>query len=242
MVLCAALAVEARGQLNLDALQPAGQAGPRGDGPVKVTARIAPATDKGPAQLVVTADVAPGWHIYSITQKRGGPVPTKIAVEPAAGIKLAGDFTPNAKPEIHPEPAFDNLPVETHEKRVIWTAPLELAAGTDVAKLALTGKLSFQACDASSCLPPKSLPFTAALGAVGDAPPKLTQEPERLSCPAKRAFTNRATRTSYCKDRSNRKRSLPARSAADYYGQADRWLAYLCIGLCAIRRRSPSRR
>ncbi len=170
MVLCTALAGQARAQLNLDALQPAGQAGPRGDGPVKVSARIAPASDKGPAQLVVTADVTPGWHIYSITQKRGGPVPTKITVEPVTGAKLAGDFAPNAKPEIHPEPAFDNLPVETHERRVIWTAPLELSAGLDMAKLAITGKLSFQACDASSCLPPKSLPFTASLGAAADAP------------------------------------------------------------------------
>lgn len=170
-VIGTALAVQAYAQVNLGALEPAGQPGPRSDGPVKASARIAPATDKSPAQLVVTADIAPGWHIYSITQKRGGPVPTKITVEPATGVKLAGDFKPNTKPEIHPEPAFENLPVETHEKRVIWTAPLELAAGLDMAKLAITGKLSFQACDASSCLPPKSLPFTASLGAAADAAP-----------------------------------------------------------------------
>ncbi len=164
--LCAVMAAPVRAQLDLGALNPSGQTAARGgSSPVTVSARIAPATDKGPAQLIVTADVAPGWHIYSVTQKRGGPVPSKITVEAASGVKLTGDFQPTAKPEIHTEPAFDNLPVETHEGRTIWTAPLELSPGLDMAKLAITGKLAFQACDANSCLPPKTLPFTASLGA-----------------------------------------------------------------------------
>ncbi|HEY4310683.1 MAG TPA: thioredoxin family protein [Pirellulales bacterium] len=162
-LLAAVMVHPAFAQLDLGALNPSGKAAPAGNaGPVTVTARIAPASDSGPAQLVVTADVAPGWHIYSLTQKPGGPVKSKITVEPSTDVKLAGEFKSATAPDIHPEPAFDNLPVEAHEGRVVWTAPLELSSGADAAKLSITGKLGFQACDAKSCMPPKSLPFTAA--------------------------------------------------------------------------------
>ena len=159
-------------QLDLGALSPTGQAaGGNSAAPVTLEARIAPAAGGRPPQLVVTADVATGWHIYSLTQKRGGPVPSKITIDSGSGYKLAGEFAPSTPPDAHPEPAFDNLPVETHEGQIVWTAPLELSPDVDLAKLSITGKFSYQACDADSCLPPKTLPFSAALGAPV-APPQ----------------------------------------------------------------------
>jgi suppressor for copper-sensitivity B len=154
----------AYGQLDLGAI--AGDAqGAIEQSPVTVNARIEPAKDGQPAQLVVAADIAAGWHIYSLTQKRGGPVPSKITIEPGTGYKLAGEFKPSKTPETHPEPAFNNLSVETHEGQVTWSAPLELSPGLDAAKVSIAGKLSFQACDASSCRAPASVKFTAVLGA-----------------------------------------------------------------------------
>jgi len=180
--LCIFGATSASAQLDLGSLSPPGQAGGGTAGaPVMVEARIAPASQGRPAQLVVTADVAGGWHIYSLTQKRGGPVPSKITIESGAGFKLAGEFSPSAAPDAHPEPAFDNLPVETHEGQITWTAPLEISPDTDPAKLSINGKFAYQACDASSCLPPKTLTFTAALGAPvalpKNAPTPVASEP-----------------------------------------------------------------
>jgi DsbC/DsbD-like thiol-disulfide interchange protein len=48
--------------------------------PVSVAARIAPAESGQPPRLIVTATIKPGWHIYSITQPLGGPLPAKIAI------------------------------------------------------------------------------------------------------------------------------------------------------------------
>ena len=59
-------------------------------------------------------------------------------------------FAPDSKKE----PAFDNLTVETHHDTVTWSAPIELAAGVDPAKLKIEGKVTVQPCDANSCLPP----------------------------------------------------------------------------------------
>ena len=98
-----------------------------------------------------------------MTQKRGGPIASKITLEPVDGIKLAGEFTPDKAPETHPEPAFNDLPVETHEGQVIWSAPLDVSSGVDLATARIAGKLSYQACDASSCRAPTSVKFTAVV-------------------------------------------------------------------------------
>lgn len=156
------------GQLNLADLDQGSPAG-KPTAPVKVEARLEPAKDGKPAQIVVTAAIAKGWHIYSITQKRGGPVPTKISVEPGAAYKVSGEFTPGKAPEAHIEAAFDDLAVETHEGKTVWTAPLDLAPGTDLATLSIAGKVSYQACNDSSCLPPATAKFTAAVGAASEA-------------------------------------------------------------------------
>ena len=49
----------------------------------------APAADQ-PGRLWITATIAPGWHIYSITQPPGGPLATKIEVSPPRGVRRHG--------------------------------------------------------------------------------------------------------------------------------------------------------
>lgn len=123
----------------------------------------APTADK-PAQLFVTAAIRPGWHIYALTQPSGGPLATKIQVTPPQGVRV-GKFQPSVAPHLGKEPdAFGDLPIESHQGTVTWYAPLELAAGIDPATLEIRGKLSAQACDATSCVPPQDLPFQAILG------------------------------------------------------------------------------
>ncbi len=156
------------GQLNLSDLDKSAPAG-KPAAPVKVEARLEPAKDGKPAQIVVTAAIAKGWHIYSITQKRGGPVPTKITLDPGAAYKVAGEFTPAKPPEAHIEAAFDDLAVETHEGKTVWTAPLDLSPGTDLSTLSIAGKVSYQACNESSCLPPATTKFTASVGGTAEA-------------------------------------------------------------------------
>ena len=130
---------------------------------VAVQAQFTASTADAPARLYVTATIAPGWHIYSITQPPGGPITTKIEVNPSPDFRLSGEFHPSVPPDAKKDPVFDNLMVETHHGTVIWSRPLELTPGVDPAKLAIQGKITFQACDANSCLPPTPKDFTATL-------------------------------------------------------------------------------
>ena len=148
----------------------------------------APAAGK-PGRLFVTATIEPGWHIYSIAQPAGGPIATKITVNPPPGVRLAGEFRPTVEPEKKKEPAFDNLMVESHQGTITWYAPIELAAGVDPATLSIPGKITVQACNADSCLPPAALPFSAAVGAgikLPNQPPE--SEPPAPAAVGKVAF------------------------------------------------------
>ena len=51
-----------------------------------------------PGQLSVTAKIAPGYHVYSITQKPGGPIKTKIVVSPLQGLRV-GTFQASVEPD-----------------------------------------------------------------------------------------------------------------------------------------------
>src|SRR5262245_23811730 len=50
--------------------------------------------------LYVTAEMAPGWHIYSITQAPGGPLKTKIKLTPSPAYKLTGEFKALEAPKV----------------------------------------------------------------------------------------------------------------------------------------------
>jgi thiol:disulfide interchange protein len=142
--------------------------GGQGMGPVakdivKLYARFTPPTEKRPAILFISADIKRGWHIYSITQEPGGPIRTEIKLSQSPQYGLAGEFKSQTKPTKEKEPdAFGDLPIESHTGRVTWYAPLELAPGTDLASLKIEGKVSFQACDAKSCIPPADVAFSAS--------------------------------------------------------------------------------
>ena len=147
------------------ALSAAGHALAQSTDALKVTAQFAKAANGKPARLYVTAQVERGWHIYSMTQPKGGPLPSKIKLTPSDQYKLAGDFKASPKAELHNEPeVWPDVEIETHEGKVTWYVPIEFAPGADPATVAIEGKLNVQACNSRGCLPPKDYKFTAALG------------------------------------------------------------------------------
>jgi len=131
---------------------------------VAVSAQFTAPTDAQPAMLFITATIKPGWHIYSITQPPGGPLATKIKLDPSDAFQLAGAFAAVSAPERKKEPIFDNLLVETHQGSVTWQAPLRLQPGADPTKLTIAGRITAQVCDPGTCFPPQAFPFEARMG------------------------------------------------------------------------------
>lgn len=134
------------------------------------TASIAPASLKPGAKAVVTVNVAiqTGWHIYSVTQGPGGPFPTKIVVAP--GGPLLGGKVQQPKPEIQFDKNF-NINVEEFNGSASFTVPVTVgpkASGPSKA----TVNITFQACNESTCMPPKDVTLEVKFDvAGGKAPP-----------------------------------------------------------------------
>jgi thiol:disulfide interchange protein len=103
-------------------------------------------------RLTVRATLAPGWHVYTMTQKSGGPLPTQIEVEPSREIQILRPFVADRAPLLKNE----GFPVvsEMYEESVNWTAPFQVAEGVDLGQLPFKVKLNGQICHAQEgCVP-----------------------------------------------------------------------------------------
>ena len=129
--------------------------------PVGITAAIEAGRDGTPDMLAVTATLEEGWHLYAVTQKPGGPIATRIKVDDGSPRSLSGGFVPDTAPHrrtVDDVPAWQGLVIEEHSGTVTWRAPLLPGSGE------VRGAVSLQLCQDTTCLPPRTIAFTAAGG------------------------------------------------------------------------------
>jgi suppressor for copper-sensitivity B len=114
---------------------------------VVFSAFIIPARDGAPPMLAVQADVAQGWHIYSITQPDKGPMRTEITVDKSPHFELGGKFVADTSPAVsRKEDFWPGVDVEEHHGIVTWLAPLKLVADAKLESLEINGRISGQLC------------------------------------------------------------------------------------------------
>ncbi len=137
---------------------------------IEVSARVEPTTARAgeTVKIVVTAVVDEGWHLYSLTQKPGGPQKTTITLAENAVLEKAGEFIGPAPKRVRDQ-SF-GMDVEQHEGRVEFAAPLTLKAGAVAGRQKIEGKMRFMLCNAQSCMPPTSRAFAAEFTIEAGAP------------------------------------------------------------------------
>ena len=117
----------------------------------------------GKGNLYVRGEIAPGWHLYSLTQPPGGGQPLKLTPKKSKEF-TAGTFAPDVQPEKHFSSVF-KTDVEEHRGTVVFTAPLELASGVKPEELTIEVNYSGQVCDdiVGRCVPLnlKNIPLPA---------------------------------------------------------------------------------
>ncbi len=111
--------------------------------------------------LTLQADIAKGWHIYSLTQRPGGPIPLRLDLLGAADVVVRGVIK---APQ--PERAFDkNFGIETE----VYSGSPRFTIPVGVAGRSLSGLRKFQvgaryqACSATLCLPARTDKLDVAL-------------------------------------------------------------------------------
>ena len=130
--------------------------------PVKFKTELKSLSDTE-AEIVFTATIDKGWHIYSTELGDGGPISATFNVDSKSGIEPVGKLKPVGK-EIA---AFDKLfemKVRYFENTAKFIQKVKFTGGA----YAIDGYLEYGACNDESCLPPTQVPFKFAGEAEGN--------------------------------------------------------------------------
>ncbi len=121
--------------------------------PVKFKSELkALATDE--VEIVFTATIDAGWHVYSTELGEGGPIPATFNVENLTGAELLGKLTPVGK-EVEAYDEMFSMKVRYFEGTATFVQKLKLTGGA----YAIEGYLEFGACNDENCLPPTAVNF-----------------------------------------------------------------------------------
>ncbi len=136
---------------------------------LNATAKVLALPNAGkPGELEIAAQIPTGFKIYSLTQEKGGPFPTKIHL--GNGILTDGKFISVPTPKVeNDEATWGDLTIETHQNFVKWNVKFTWKDAENP-PAQISGSVEAQMCDANSCLPPKKFPFTAPV-------PQINKEP-----------------------------------------------------------------
>jgi Disulphide bond corrector protein DsbC len=104
-----------------------------------------------PSQVALHFRVGDGLHINSHTPSADDLIATEFSIPDGAGVRLANAAYPEGKIISLPFDPATKLSVYTGE--FIVNARVVAAAGNHLVQ----GKLRYQACDQSQCLPPKTI-------------------------------------------------------------------------------------
>ncbi|NDO59227.1 protein-disulfide reductase DsbD family protein [Bacteroides caecimuris] len=141
--------------------------------PVKFKTELTPLSDTE-AEVVFTATIDKGWHVYSTDLGDGGPIAATFNVDNKSGIELVGKLKPVGK-EVSTFDKLFEMKVRYFENTAKFVQKVKLTGGA----YAIEGYLEYGACDDESCLPPTEVPFKfSGVAKAGNAAATKTEQPK----------------------------------------------------------------
>lgn len=114
--------------------------------------------DSGSAEkeLLFTATLESGWHLYDMNLPEGGPVSTTFTFETIKGAELVGAPYATTKPTTVFDELFD-MELRWFGGKVTFVQKVKV---TDPKKFAVMGEVEYMACNDENCLPPERESFS----------------------------------------------------------------------------------
>lgn len=110
-------------------------------------------------EVVITATIDPGWHIYSQNTGKGGPLPTKVVFKPNPLVSLTGKVKEVGKLEKVKDEIF-KTDVLYFSDRVQYVQTVKLKGKV---KTNISGTVDYMLCNDHECLPPTKKSFDIKL-------------------------------------------------------------------------------
>lgn len=108
------------------------------------------------AELVFTAEIEEGWHVYDTYLPEGGPIATSFNYNDTTLFELVGVLESNPEPE----EVFDNsflLTVRYYSNEVVFIQKIKLLTENQVE---VNGYVNYMCCNDDVCLPPVDREFS----------------------------------------------------------------------------------
>ena len=141
--------------------------------PVKFKTELTSLSDTE-AEVVFTAAIDNGWHVYSTDLGDGGPISATFNVDNKSGVELVGKLKPVGKEVATFDKLFE-MKVRYFENTAKFVQKVKFTGGA----YAIEGYLEYGACDDESCLPPTQVPFKfSGVAKAGNAAATKTEQPK----------------------------------------------------------------
>lgn len=134
-------------------------------------------TSETEGEIIFTATIDDGWHVYSTNLKNAGPTESSFILEKSENVKLNGGLSIAKGKEIE---EFDNAfkkVLRFFEKEVTFVQKVNLTSS----QYYIEGYFEYGACDDKACLPPTKVDVTygakSASGTASTETPKAEQIP-----------------------------------------------------------------
>ena len=106
-------------------------------------------------EIVFSASIEDGWHLYGLHLPEGGPKATSIVFDKLEGLTLVGEITPSVAPIEKVDMVF-HLNLNWWDKDVNFVQKFKVEGKKGYSA---SGVITFQGCNDGSCIPPSREPF-----------------------------------------------------------------------------------
>lgn len=143
-------------------------------------------TSETEAEIVFTATIDAGWHVYSTDIPADGPTPATLTMDKIEGAQLVGKLTPRGNVETKYDDMF-GMKVSFFENKATFFQKVKITGAT----YHLEGYMNYGACNDQNCLPPTDVNFNySGKGVTGAAAaPAAAETPAATETPAEVADT-----------------------------------------------------
>lgn len=135
---------------------------------VEASGPAAPVTPGATFTATVTLDIRPGYHINAQKPTEEFLIGTSLTLTPPAGLSVAKTGYPAAE---YAKFSFSEEPLAVYEGTARITVTMKADADAAAGKVAVPGRVRFQACNDEQCLPPSTVDvsFDVEVGAAAAA-------------------------------------------------------------------------
>ncbi len=122
-------------------------------------------------EVVLSATIEEGSHIYGMSVPDGGPIPTSFTFDTLSGYKLDGKIIEVTPPVEKMDEAF-GFKIQTFSSKAEFRQKII----SSEASFTVKGILNYMACNNVTCSPPKDVEFSIAIAGGGST---VTEAPEQ---------------------------------------------------------------